>query len=161
MATGLNFFKDIQFNLEGGSEMEAVTETTGDYYPVHDSCDKEGDPEEKCVLTDALYYKGFIPFRGHFIHIKLTHEDQVVIDQKVPTFHESSYYCSTSNDDELFLFLHLICSTFCSLECAENGGYWNRKSKICYVTTYLNSLCYRVNNVNQVWQLDQPPYDPD
>ena len=39
--------------------MDAVTETTGKYYPVRDSCDKDGDPAEKCVYTQALFYQSY------------------------------------------------------------------------------------------------------
>ena len=36
--------------------MFPTNENRGKYYPVQDSCEKEGDPVEKCVYTEGFYF---------------------------------------------------------------------------------------------------------
>ena len=36
--------------------MIPTPENGGQYYPVQDACDKEGDPVDKCVYTESFYF---------------------------------------------------------------------------------------------------------
>ena len=51
--------------------MMPVRNTTGHLYPIRDSCNRNGDPEEGCVYTDALFYNTTIPFMSLYLIIIL------------------------------------------------------------------------------------------
>ena len=66
--------------------MDAVPETTGKYYPVRDSCDKDGDPAEKCVYTQALFYQSYTKFNYKFMyHLSTVWIDSYTIDPSTYT----------------------------------------------------------------------------
>ena len=48
-------------------------------------------------------------------------------------------------------------SSKCSSKCSSRDGTWSSYEKTCTVTKYLVGFCFRVNKVNDAWQLDQPP----
>ena len=56
---GLEDFKNLTFVLVKDGErnfMEVNTTIKGEFYPVRDSCKREGDPAEGCIETDSFYY---------------------------------------------------------------------------------------------------------
>ena len=57
----------------------------------------------------------------------------------------------------MFPFLPLYYRDDCDTKCRIKHGTWDSWRGQCTVITYLNSVCYRVNKVNDEWQLDQPP----
>ena len=147
---GLESFRGADFSVDD-KKMEMDTTTSGKFYPVSDSCNKEGDPEERCVYTEALYYNTFIP-------ISSKSSTSVTImsgkDKLVSKSFENMYsHIYTPSD--------LNCSkerSKCSSKCHNKGGEWNSATERCTVTYYLNSVCYRVAKANDKYMLDIPPY---
>ena len=147
---GLESFRGADFSVDD-KKMEMDTTTSGKFYPVHDSCDKEGDPEERCVYTEALYYKTTIPISSDGVTPVAVMSDGEIIASK--TFNNQYSEIYTPSD--------LSCSeekSKCSSKCHNKGGEWNSFTERCTVTYYLNSVCYRVAKVNDKYMLDVPPY---
>ena len=70
-------------------EMDPDTTSTGAFYPVRDSCNRDGDPEEGCVYTSALYYKVDIPFSNSSLPFTLSHDKSLIVED---TLKESSTF---------------------------------------------------------------------
>lgn len=105
---GLESFKGQSFTLNDDKEMTVNQETSGKYYPVRDSCDKEGDPSEKCVLTDALFYQGYADVEKDSVSIKITNMDNTIVNQAFARTVTS--YLSKSDlgcEDEEYIFLDI------------------------------------------------------
>ena len=71
--------------------MDAVTETTGKYYPVRDSCDKDGDPAEKCVYTQALFYQSYVSASSGFVSIELEANSSTFVNHQYETQQTNIY----------------------------------------------------------------------
>ena len=97
-------FKDIEFVFNNSTVMSAVTETPGKYYPVRDSCEKEGDPEEKCYTTQAMYYETVIPV-GDVVSVYISQNGENLFEQSFPISQEYRYYRSDlyCQDDKFVL----------------------------------------------------------
>ena len=146
---GLESFKGADFSIDD-QKLEMDTTTSGKFYPVHDSCSKEGDPAEKCVYTEALYYKTTIPISGSSTPVIIMSDGETIASGEYSNEYEEIY---TPTD--------LSCSedrSKCSSKCHSKGGEWNSFTKHCTVTYYLNSVCYRVAKDNDKYMLDIPPY---
>ena len=149
--TGLNSFKNTQFYLASTSnKLEPVTTTSGKYYPVRDACQKDGDPEEGCLTTEALYYRisASLPEYTTTRVILLGPSEELIADD---TYQNS--YVKTYNTIEL------ECDddkSKCLAACTSKGGSWNQLSRICSVDFYLVGFCYRVIKENDRWGLDIP-----
>lgn len=110
---GLDYFKGQEFKLN--DELMSVSqEKSGKYYPVQDSCDKDGDPSEKCILTDALFYRGFaaVPTEESFVSVSIVSDDaSTVVTEQYP-ISKTSYLSRTalgcSDDEYLFLYSFLL-----------------------------------------------------
>ena len=84
-------------------EMEPITTSTGAFYPVRDSCDRAGDPEEGCVYTPALYYKVDIPFSNSSLPFTLSHEkSSIVEDTLVPVIERKLYVHDLNCDHDTY-----------------------------------------------------------
>ena len=56
---GLNDFKNQTFYVSNPTSQRKLTESdsyTGDFFPVHDACNRTGDPSEGCYYTNTRYY---------------------------------------------------------------------------------------------------------
>ena len=127
------------------------TTTSGKYYPVRDSCDKDGDPAEKCVYTEALYYNTFVPVSStSMTSITIMSGKEKLVSKSFENMHIKVYTPS-----------ELGCSkerSKCSSKCHSKNGEWNSATERCTVTYYLHSVCYRVAKTNDNYKLDVPPY---
>ena len=45
----------------------------------------------------------------------------------------------------------------CKKICDEMQGIMDEQTRLCIFTQYLNELCYRVNNENDHYRIDEPP----
>ena len=150
---GIDFFRGVSFYIDNlGNKAEAVSKTSGNYYPVRDSCKKDGDPEEGCLTTDALYYRGEIPTpSSSYAHVViLGSSNETIVDGKYETSQVKTYSPS-----------QLGCqkdTSKCRSKCSDKGGTWDSWNQRCTVYWYLSNFCYRVNKVNNRWQLDLPAY---
>ena len=91
--------------------MTVNQEKTGSYYPVRDSCDKEGDPSEKCILTDALFYQGHIPVEKDNVNVKITNKDIQIVNQayaKTVTSYLSKSDLGCEDEEYSFLCFFLL-----------------------------------------------------
>ena len=64
--------------------MMPVRNTTGHLYPIRDSCNRNGDPEEGCVYTDALFYNTNLQFTNDSLHVTLSHYHSTVVNDTIP-----------------------------------------------------------------------------
>ena len=60
--------------------MVPIRNTTGHLYPIRDSCNRTGDPEEGCVSTDALFYNTNIRFRNDSFPVTLSHRHSTIVN---------------------------------------------------------------------------------
>lgn len=95
MNGGLEFYKNASFNVNG-NPAEADTTVSGSNYPVRDTCMKKNDPEEKCVLTEGLYYKSFVSLSsGDDVEIKITSDELGnVVNKRYASTKEEFYTAS-------------------------------------------------------------------
>ena len=89
--------------------MDAVTETTGKYYPVRDSCDKDGDPAEKCVYTQALFYQTYVSTSSDPVNVKVSANSSTFVNQQYESQRSNIYTradlgCDGHDDDEYVSF---------------------------------------------------------
>lgn len=86
---GLEDFKNLTFVLVKDGErnfMEVNTTIKGEFYPVRDSCKREGDPAEGCIETDSFYYSREVYTTDEPIEIQIYHEDRLIVnDTLLPT----------------------------------------------------------------------------
>ena len=80
-------------------EMDPVTTSTGVFYPVRDSCNRDGDPEEGCVYTSALYYKVDIPFSNSSLPFTLSHDKSLIVEDTLIPVVERKLYVHDLNCD--------------------------------------------------------------
>ncbi len=145
---GITTFANKSFTISG-IPLEAVTTHSGYNYPVRDTCSKKGDPAEKCLYTEAYYYTTMTRFTGDRFHAKLASNGVSIVDQD---FDGAIYKFYSASD--------LGCTkdtSKCSSKCSRKGGVWDRYSRQCTVTLYLNEVCYRVAHKEKMWVLDSPP----
>ena len=89
--------------------MDAVTETTGKYYPVRDSCDKDGETVGKCVYTQALFYQSYVSVSSGFVSIELEANSSTFVNQQYESQRTNIYTradlgCDGDDDDEYVSF---------------------------------------------------------
>ena len=89
--------------------MDAVPETTGKYYPVRDSCDKDGDPAEKCVYTQALFYQTYVSASNGPVNVKVSANSSTFVNQQYESQRTNIYTradlgCDGDDDDEYVSF---------------------------------------------------------
>ena len=149
--SGLESFKNISFYLdESERALYPVSSTSGKYYPVRDKCQKDGDPEEGCVLTGAYYYKttATLPVSST-ASFSIYGPSKELISKASYDSTQTTHYTASQLD----------CSddtSTCSSKCKSRGGSWSSSTRRCTVIKYLNELCYRVIKENGKWQLDIP-----
>lgn len=107
--SGINEFKDLTFTTNGVA-MAPSTETSGKYYPVRDSCEKDGDPEDKCVYTQAYYYQSYIPVSSGFVTASVFGNTSSIVNQQYESMHtevysESQLGCTDDEYDTIFISL--------------------------------------------------------
>ena len=152
MDNGIDFFRNASFYLNDiSSKFDVNSETSGNYYPVRDSCNKDDDPEEGCLSTDALYYElSLVLPSTPYVRVAILGDssESVVDEEYIASFREvltpSDINC---DDDDL---------SRCDSMCHDRGGTWDSWREECTVYRYLSNFCYRVNKVNNRWQLDVP-----
>ena len=153
MDNGIDFFRNASFYINNpGIKTEAISKTSGKYYPVRDSCKKDGDPEEGCLTTDALYYQlsAVLPSTPYVRVVILGSSNETIVNERYrASFTETLTPSDINCDDDL---------SECRSQCYNKGGTWDSWNEECTVYWYLSDFCYRVNKVNNRWQLDLPAY---
>ena len=131
--------------------LETLTETSGNFYPVRDACNKKGDPTTGCKYTEALYYETVMtvdPYDRE-MEVKLMGNNSEIVDTRYKTYATKTY---TPSD--------MGCSkktSECASKCHNKGGSWDSGMRRCTVTRYISQICYRVTLHNGEWKLDVPP----
>ena len=90
--------------------MDAVTETTGKYYPVRDSCDKDGETVGKCVYTQALFYQSYVSASSSSFSLELAANSSSFVNQQYESqrtiiYSQSDLRCDV---DEYDCFLSIL-----------------------------------------------------
>ena len=156
---GIASFKNVSFMLNKETLLTENTEQSGTFYPVRDSCNKKDDPQEQCVLTDALFYHTTISLSGDYINVTITNKNLVIIDTQYPRGMKRAYTMTDFNCDSKYSYMILRSSNRkdCQKKCQENNGEWSKTESTCTIQQYLSNLCFRVKDVDGTWQLDKPP----
>ena len=90
--------------------MDAVTETTGKYYPVRDSCDKDGETVGKCVYTQALFYQSYVSASFSSFSLELAANSSSFVNQQYESqrtiiYSQSDLRCDVDEYDCFLYFL--------------------------------------------------------
>ena len=110
---GLETFEGQEFKLND-KFMSENREKSGEYYPVRDSCDKDGDPAEKCILTDALFYQGYVPVTVYdtFVSVMImSNNSSSVVGEQYPlskTSYLSRSALGCTDEEYYFLYFFLL-----------------------------------------------------
>lgn len=153
---GLHINVFTNFNNE---ELVPFRNTTGHLYPIRDSCSHDGDPEEGCIYTDALFYKTNLQFVNDSFHVTLSHHNSVIVNDTVsPVLVKRVSVRELDCDHNTYFFLLILhYREQCILACDKYHGVWHEKEEICEFWYYLTRLCYRVHfNDNNTLVLDDP-----
>lgn len=121
---GITAFKNVSFRLNKETVFSENTERFGTFYPVRDSCNKKDDPQEQCVLTDALFYHATVSLSGDYINVTITNENSVIIDTQYPRGMKRAYTMADFNCDGKYSYMILRSSNRkdCQKKCQENNG---------------------------------------
>lgn len=87
---GLDLFKEASFTV-GDNVAEADTTATGKFYPIRDSCMKKDDPAEKCLTTEALFYKSYVSYGEIATTLKIKSGEDIVVSKDYPS-NKKIYY---------------------------------------------------------------------
>ena len=109
---GLETFEGQEFKLND-KFMSENREKSGEYYPVRDSCDKDGDPAEKCILTDALFYQGLISVTVYdsYVSVVIMNNSSSVVGEQYPlskTSYLSRSALGCTDEEYYFLYFFLL-----------------------------------------------------
>lgn len=120
----------------------------GDLYPVSDACQRKGDPRDRCLYTASSFLQPFVRFRESCCCSSDRWRPDCVVEEDVPSLHyqridKSSLQCLKPMD--------------CQHACESRHGNWSDVSAVCSVTTYLSSICYRLQWSGTLFQLDTTP----
>lgn len=94
---GIAEFENLEFTVNDSNSMIPDTSVDGKFYPVRDSCDKEGDPAEKCLTTAALHYKSTIEKSGDSVYVKINLGETNIVEEAYPYIKEEVYTSSDLN----------------------------------------------------------------
>ena len=121
----------------------------GDLYPVSDACQRKGDPNGRCLYAASSYFSTRLLVSENRVSVRVTDGDKIVlVEEDVPSAHyqridKSSLQCLKPMD--------------CQQACESRHGSWNDDSAVCNVTTYLSSICYRVQWSGTLFRIDTTP----
>ncbi|KAK8790963.1 hypothetical protein WA158_005594 [Blastocystis sp. Blastoise] len=168
---GLSLFNDTAFTIVANKNLynfTAVDTIPDQFYPLHDGCDVQDD-DQACVQSNELYYGTSVSKVGNDISITIYNKGKIIFTDKTATRRTKNLYPVDLNcTDDVDI---------CSMYCSNQGGQWDDVNIVCYLKTYLNTICYRLqeksffNETSQhaefTWNLDIPPkynlngYRPD
>lgn len=135
----LNFFLDNQ-TLAMHESPEV------DFYPLADSCKKEGDPEGGCMFSSSVYYATNISLAQDVVKVNLyTSNYTLLVSDEIPTAYSRQYTMSLLDCWDVYT---------CVEVCARRGGEWNYIINECIVSYSLTSVCYRVSLTDSSAVLD-------
>lgn len=111
-----------------------------------------GDPREGCVYTDAFYFRVEIP-KEEISTLSLVLRNGI----DGPIIYNSSYEITKKGIKD---WDSMGCNSVetCKPICDAMQGRLEVETKLCWYAQYLNELCYRVNDENGVYHIDEPPY---
>ena len=136
MDNGIDFFRNASFYLNDiSSTFDPSSRTSGKYYPVRDSCKKDGDPEEGCLTTDALYYQlsAVLPSTPYVRVVILGSSNETIVNERYrASFTETLTPSDINCDDDL---------SECRSQCYNKGGTWDSWNEECTVYWYLSDFC--------------------
>ena len=81
-------FKAIDLFLASDNvtqQMEEVYNTPGEFYPVRDSCNYEGDPKDGCIYTEGIYYLTEVDATSDSLNVVIFNNGSAVVDRTFPT----------------------------------------------------------------------------
>lgn len=136
--------------------MDKKTTTDGNYYPIRDKCNQNGDPKEGCITTPALFYQTMIESNDK-VNIILKHNDHIILSESYPRHIEYVYNIlnfGCSKDKYIFNIIYLIYRNRCESLCLAEGGYLNNITYTCHINKYLQDICIRLKPSENTWNID-------
>ena len=131
-------FFDTQSFYQNTSRLEHMEVRNGDLYPVSDACQRKGDPRDRCLYTASSFFATRLSVSENRVAVQVTDGDRIVfVEEDVPSLHYQRIDKS-------------------SLQCLKPMD-WSDVSAVCSVTTYLSSICYRLQWSGTLFQLDTTP----
>ena len=121
--------------------MDKKTTTDGNYYPIRDKCNQNGDPKEGCITTPALFYQTMIESNDK-VNIILKHNDHIILSESYP------------RHIEYVNIIYLIYRNRCESLCLAEGGYLNNITYTCHINKYLQDICIRLKPSENTWNID-------
>ena len=111
------------------------------FFPVADSCDRNGDPTEGCLAEPSVYHRKIVSLSmsdanaENTVNVTIHYNSSVIVSEAVPV-----------KKTQVFTSRTLSCwdDYNCDIGCKEMNGKWDYKRKECVVVHYLSSICYRV-----------------
>lgn len=133
-------------------ELNPFSETFGENYPIRDACKEKGDPKEGCVNTDAFYFRVEIP-KEDLTELSLVLRNGA----EGEVIYSGTYEISKRGIKD---WDSMGCNSVetCKPLCDAMQGELDPATRLCLYTQYLNELCYRVNDNNGVYSIDEPPF---
>ena len=117
-----------------------------DYYPLADSCEKEGDPEGGCMFSSSMYYATNISLAQDVVKVNLyTSNYTLLVSDEIPTEYSRQYTMNLLDCWDVYT---------CVEACARRDGNWNYVIDECIVSYSLTSICYRVSLTDSTAVLD-------
>ena len=140
---------DSQSFYQNATKLERVEMRSGDLYPVSDACQRKGDPSGRCLYAASSYFTTRLLVSENCVSVQVTDGDRTVfVEDDIPSAHyqridKSSLQCLKTMD--------------CQRACESRHGSWNDVSEVCNVTTYLSSICYRLQWSGTLFRIDTSP----
>ena len=136
---------ESDFSL-GDQKMERVVQSSGDFFPVADACNRSHDPQFGCLWVESSFLQSNISVPLHSKQLEIfILQNHTVVNQSVPLVAETFF---DKHD------LHCVSEVQCNETCSQKGGIWFHQLGFCNVTKYLASICYRVQLYSDGYYLD-------
>ena len=140
------YFEFLKYPFQlNDTSFSNVEYTSGDFFPVSDSCNQTEDPHFGCIYTSTLFLESTTQ-ASEWIRFSVKNENStVIINESIPRvqitiLNKQDLRCTTSHE--------------CNDLCLEKGGIWDMETYQCNITRFLESICYRLQSISNRYELD-------
>ena len=140
------YFEFLKYPFQlNDTSFSNVEYTSGNFFPVSDSCNQTEDPHFGCIYTSTLFLESTTQ-ASEWIRFSVKNENStVIINESIPRvqitiLNKQDLRCATSHE--------------CNDLCLEKGGIWDMETYQCNITRFLDSICYRLQSISNTYQLD-------
>ncbi|KAK8801947.1 hypothetical protein WA158_006342 [Blastocystis sp. Blastoise] len=147
-------FSDTSFALSHfgrSTNLKSISDTEGELWPVHDTCNKNYDPPIGCLSEEEIFFSASINSTNTTIFF------EIIVGNNLNTIKYSidEYQRVELNDSQIgCLSSNVSCSEICSFY----GGHYFENST-CIINGYIDSLCLKISNdIQGNYRLDTSHY---